>query len=221
MENENKNNFNIKPEIAVEQSQINQEIQTKQFANQSKTETTYDDIFIKLGQKTKNAEVLEIVKKGYEKQLASSIAKNKVADVEDSIYNEYAEQKAEILSEKKAEEKINAKIQELENQAKSYFEKNGQALTEEELNELVVYKIVANPEEFELVKQNPILAKRTMEALTIAKSKSQPLPKGNAMQEKGNITEERFNQIKMKVFTRQANSEERDLFNQNAKFFIK
>jgi hypothetical protein len=50
--------------------------------------------------------ILEIVKKGYEKQLASSIAKNKVADVEDSIYNEYAEQKAEILSEKKAEENI-------------------------------------------------------------------------------------------------------------------
>ena len=215
MENENKNDLNIETGGVIEQPKINQDINKKQI------ETTYEDVFANLSKRVKDKEVFETVKKGYEKQLASSIAKNKVLDVEVSLLNEYSETKAEILSEKKLEERINAKMQEFENEAKSYFQKNGQELTQEDLDDLIAYKIVDNHEELELVKQNPLLAKRTIETLTITKSKNQPLPKVNVSREQSNISEEKFKEIQKKIVTRNATEEERNLFNQNLKFFIK
>lgn len=188
----------------------------------NQAETTYEDIFTELGKRLKG-EGFEKLKNDYAKQFASSISKKKIDDVRFSLMEEYANINSEILAEKKAEAKLQEKIQQNNLETKAFLEKNGLSeLTDEELEEAINYGTLTDVTDKELAKTNPAIAKMIKEATAMAKAKNKPLPQNTKSLDVPSITQEEFDKIKARLFTRaHVSEEERKKFNLNTKFYIK
>lgn len=213
-------------ETKTEQNEAVHETSTTSIPKQNKVESkndfTYEDLINDLAKTSKNKEVIEELKSNYLKHLPTSISKNKVESTKGSLIDEMIEISARHKAEKIALEKLEQLKQEQNLEVKSFFEKNNLSeITEEELKEMLDYNVISSNEDFEKIKNNPILAKHTKEALEVAKIKSKPLPKSNQNQS-ATITEEEFNKIKMKIFSRKpVSTTERELFNSHTKHYIK
>lgn len=205
----------------IESSSAGQvKVEDKTIVNEIKVETTYEDVFNKLGKKIKDKEAFDKLKFSYEKQFASSVAKNKVADLESNLLHEYSDIRADILAEKKSEERVQAKLAERDLEVKTFLEKNNLTeLTDSELNEFVSYKVISDVNEVEKAKTNPIIAKMFKESLAIAKIKGQPLPNSQKTQENSNVSRNEYIEAKKNIFTRRATDKDRTIYNDNRKFF--
>lgn len=167
-------------ETKTEQNEAVHETLTTSIPKQNKVESrndfTYEDLINDLAKTSKNKEVIEELKSNYLKHLPTSISKNKVESTKGSLIDEMIE----ISAKKIALKKLEQLKQEQDLEVKSFFEKNNLSeITEEELKEMFDYNVISSNEDFEKIKNNPIIAKHTKEALEVAKIKSKPLPKSS------------------------------------------
>lgn len=207
----------------MQDNEIKQEVVHTNMASTQETkpssapqnEITFEDIFDKMA-KGKDPEVFEKVKSTYQNQLNSAVAKKNVEKLQEEIINKYAETKADFLSSKKLAEIETQKKAEY----KEYLEQNGLEPLSEEIIDLGLKLGILNEKNLEITKNNQYVAKMKLEAIQHAKALHQPLPVSSS-QTSANITEKEFRDIQKKLFLRQnVSNKERDLFNQNSKFFI-
>ena len=207
----------------MQDNEIKQEVVHTNMASTQETkpssapqnEITFEDIFDKMA-KGKDPEVFEKVKSTYQNQLNSAVAKKNVEKLQEEIINKYAETKADFLSSKKLAEIETQKKAEY----KEYLEQNGLEPLSEESIDLGLKLGILNEKNLEITKNNQYVAKMKLEAIQHAKALHQPLLVSSS-QTSANITEKEFRDIQKKLFLRQnVSNKERDLFNQNSKFFI-